>query len=323
MVLYYCKFCTYTINKKSSIIIHLNRKNKCSPYNDLVEGSEIILGKHYDYIDDKKNKNFEMTIDNRFKCINCGRSYKNKNSFYTHSKACRQNKEEIEVKKKEDDIIQNTNCNNTINTTTNTINSNNTNCNNNTINIQNNVSFNLLHYGKENLSYINKRSIEELIKEYRKFNDDADIIKNFTNLVHFNEEHPENHNIRVLTSTDDKGLLLKIFMPPCAKAPNPTDGVWVVLNHKDLAERMAGEKIDQLDQHSTNCKLSMVHHELLNEYLDKFSFMRTKSLEDTLEHLFLSKTKVEERKPLRKLRRSNPYICSNKPNIEDMPDKEI
>lgn len=318
MVLYYCKFCIYTINKKSSIIIHLNRKNKCSPYNDLVDGSEIILGKHYDYIDDKKNKNFEMTIDNKYKCIYCSRIYKNKNSFYTHSKVCRENKEEIE--ENENDRIKNANSNNIINS--NNTNSNNTNSNN-TINIQNNVSFNLLHYGKENLSYINKRSLEELIKEYRKFENDADIIKNFTNLVHFNEEHPENQNIRVLTSSDKKGLLLKIFMPPCAKTHNPTDGVWVVLNHKDLAERMAGEKIDKLDEHSTRCKLSMVHHELLNEYLDKFSHMRTKSLENTLEHLFLSKTKVEERKPLRKARRSIPYICSNKGNTEEMGDKEI
>ena len=52
------------------------------------------------------------------------------------------------------------------------------------------------------------------------------------------------------------------------------------------------------------------------------SYLRTLQL-SAEKSKFLSKTKVEERKPLRKPRRSNPYICSNKPNIEDMPDKEI
>lgn len=318
MVLYICKFCDYKTDRVSNVISHLSKKKKCSELNILKEGEKIELGIHYEYINDNRNVNLNI-INGKFQCVNCNKIYSYKSSFYRHSKICLKSDENPDDEKEEIKPTNiNTNCNNTTtNNTTNTNNNTNTINSNNTINIQNNVTMNLLHYGKENLSYIDKRTIEELIKEYRKFKNDADIIKNFTNIVHFNEEHPENHNIRVLHKNENKELLLKIFMPPSGKTVNPHEGVWEILNHKDLAERMAGEKIDQLDEHSQRCKLSIVCHELLNEYLDKFSYMRTKSLEQSLEHLLLSKQEPVKQKPLRKPRRSSPYICEPKDNTKD------
>ena len=260
MVLYTCLFCTFNTNKKSSIIGHLSRKYRCNPSFILLKGEKITEGLHYSSENDKKNENYEV-IDDKYKCNICGKLYRHKTTFYKHSKKCIGEKPEI-VKKVVNIETQNIHNDYSTNIT-------------NTQNIYNNISIQINPYGKEDLSYIDKKLLTEMINEYRKLGDEADILYKFAQLVHFNDKHPENKNIQILDVDKKEELLLKIF-----------EGTWKIIKGKDLAERMAGEKIDQIDEHSKKLKLPLVQHILLNEYLDEYSNMRTENIERKFNRLF-------------------------------------
>lgn len=274
MLTFFCNYCCYNTNKKSSIIYHLSRKYKCSEYLELIPDEKIIEGLHYKTIKESKNINLEKINSNQFRCKKCGKLYRHISSYYVHSKKCLVKSDN----KEENNIVQNDIPSNNVNNISNIYNDNTKmTIINNTQNLfSENISIHINPYGKEDLSYIDKKVLSGLINEHRKLGDDADILYNYSRLVHFNDEHPENKNIQIINlDKKTKELLIKIF-----------EGSWKIVKGKDLVERMAGEKIDQIDEHSKRLKLPLVQHSILNEYLDNFSYFKTEPIENKLKKLF-------------------------------------
>ncbi len=173
---YECKKCNYKTNLKYSFNRHLNRQNPCD------------------------NKNIIV-------CEYCNKKFTHINNYYTHKKhKCKilnnnnikddeiqelekeLKKTELTIKKKElylkdkelDSKIKKLEINKIeINNTTNNNTTNN--------NITNNI--NIVAYGKEDMSIINKEDLKSIFKN------GSHSIQKILKLVNFNKDHPENHNI--------------------------------------------------------------------------------------------------------------------------------
>jgi hypothetical protein len=94
--------------------------------------------------------------------------------------------EKINLKKLE---IKNNIINNSNNTTNNNI--------NNTINNTTNNNINIVAYGKEDMSFITEKQILDILSNGRKG------IYKLIEIVNFNKDKPENHNIRYNNKKDE------------------------------------------------------------------------------------------------------------------------
>ena len=251
MVEYNCFYCIYKSNKKDNIEKHLLKKNKCS--NKVVNGlkrKDILPGIHYEVIHTKKYD--YIFANDRYYCKKCMKVYKSQSGFSLHNKKCKiDNKDEIKNDDKKDNIINENNSTNTFNITNNTIN----NITNNTIN---NIIIQPLPYGKEDLSHIKGFDIKRLVDKYDLF--EQDIIAGFTKLVHFNDEKPENQNIRILGKSDN----LKIYLMV-------ENGRWKEFNKDIIGNRITGDKIDQLYEKSNILEMPKKQKQELETYFDKHS----------------------------------------------------
>ena len=92
----------------------------------------------------------------------------------------------------------------------------------------NNYQININSYGKENLKYITTDFITQLIKiPYAS-------VPKLIEHIHFNPDHPENHNIKIPNKRDKFALVCK-------------DGSWEHVNKKDLIENMVDKGYNMLD----------------------------------------------------------------------------
>ena len=92
----------------------------------------------------------------------------------------------------------------------------------------NNYQININSYGKENLKYITTDFITQLIKiPYAS-------VPKLIEHIHFNPDHPENHNIKIPNKRDKFALVCK-------------DGSWEHVNKKDLIENMIDKGYNMLD----------------------------------------------------------------------------
>ena len=117
-------------------------------------------------------------------CMYCNTVFTHKSNKYHHLKIC---KEKL-INEQKQLIINNNNTtnNNTINNITNNINSNNI-TNNNTINIQ------LNNFGQENVSYLSPEFLNNCYDLGPKS------IKNIILGIYFDENHPENHTVKLIS----------------------------------------------------------------------------------------------------------------------------
>lgn len=199
--MYICKICNYTTNRKSNFENHLNRKTPCEKNVD-----NMLKGYN-------NNNSFNSSIESTSTCIKCSKIFSTKWNLKRHMLSCSgspkltcdtchksfkstwcKNKHQktvacMPIKFQSNDYIQNI---------TNT-NSNNNNIinNNSTLNIINNITVN--PFGKENYDYLldENQRLKKIIE-----NKDAFMQKMIT-LVHFDREHPENHNI-MMTNMQSK-----------------------------------------------------------------------------------------------------------------------
>ena len=92
----------------------------------------------------------------------------------------------------------------------------------------NNYQININSYGKENLKYITTDFITQLIKiPYAS-------VPKLIEHIHFNPDHPENHNIKIPNKRDKFALVCK-------------DGSWEHVNKKNLIEDMVDKGYNMLD----------------------------------------------------------------------------
>ena len=215
MVEYLCHRCGYIAGQRINLKHHLNRKKKCKPI--LADISIEDIKKHYNldiknmnpnepkmnHSEPKMNpnepKNIQQPKNKEYICSYCSNSYSTNSHMRRHEKTCKlkkENENEKNLKKQVEELkemVEKLLINNTGNTTTNNTNSNNT--IHNTININN--------YGEENTKYITKQFIVDLLKN-KPFKAIPEMIKH----THFNEEHPENQNIKI---TNKKEPYVKIM----------------------------------------------------------------------------------------------------------------
>ena len=211
MVEYLCHRCGYNTNRKCNIIHHLNRKKMCKPI--LGDISIEDIKKHYNLEIKNMNPNeSKMNPNERNKeyvCSHCDNYYSTNSNMRKHLKICKikiendkkdlaKDNEIKELKEMVEKLIVNSGGNTITNNNTNNNSNNNTNSNNtihNTININN--------YGEEDIKYITSDYILNLLK-FKPAKAIPELIKH----THFNDEYPENQNIKI---TNKKGPHIKVM----------------------------------------------------------------------------------------------------------------
>ena len=237
MVVYECLRCGYIAKQKGHLLQHINRKNICSP---LLEDIDIDYIKNYYNFENncvmtqkqpkttqndpkitnlkqpkitQNNpflvKNDPKTTQNTtkiFQCNFCLKHFKRKWHLSRHLLVCKmknnselivinQNEEIIKMKLEIEELKKNKGHTNITNN--NTV--------NNTININN--------YGDENLNHLKSKDFANLL------NGIYGAVPKLIEKIHFDPEHPENHNIKY---TNQKSPYLKIIK----------DSKWQLVNKK-------------------------------------------------------------------------------------------
>ena len=219
MVLYECKHCNFITILKGNYTQHLNTK-KHFTNNEISLSAMVTTPKD----PEKTQKDPEKTQkDPPFFCDYCNlnfSSYPHKRRHELHRckdnssiKDQKINKLEKEKKKLETKIEKMMNKMCTINNTT----------NNNTQNI---VIVN--NYGKENTDYLTVDKIKKLLD--RPYDSIQDLIK----MLHFNVDHPENHNVKITNKKEQFALVWN-------------DPIWELRKKKSVVKDMVDKGYMMID----------------------------------------------------------------------------
>jgi hypothetical protein len=182
---YECNICFQKFNYKSVYLRHLEKKGSCENKNQLINYQNTNM----DIIEKPNNE----IVLNEYKCENCNNKFTTKRSLVRHQKTVciiqEQSKEDklIDIIKSMSEEIQSLKSQHHSN---NIITNNIGNTQNNTQNnIQNNITINA--YGKEDISHITDKDYKHL---FTKCNS---LIPTLIELIHFNEDKPENANVYI------------------------------------------------------------------------------------------------------------------------------
>ena len=202
---------------------------------------------HYNYhLESKKHKNRISNKDLLYICSICKKHFSHSSSLYRHRVKCKEEEEvkeipkidletEIrELRKKIEDLEK---------TKQNIKNQNNTNIqkqDNTNIKTQNNIIINC--FGNENLDYITDKVILHCIDKI------YGAIPLLIEKIHFDPEHPENHNIQI----PNKKL-------PHAKIMN-NKSEWQFVNKKDAIDTMVDNGYNILDEKFHEKSLEMAEN---------------------------------------------------------------
>ena len=289
MVEYKCFRCNYITNHKNSFKNHLNRKNICKPLLDDIDISELkkwykIDTKNTQPVLEQVKPAFEQAkpgfllksqpgynqakpafsksqpgynqakpafLENKT-CNFCQKTFTRVYGLTCHLKTCKIKKQteentlhqktEFLEMKKELEELKKTQC------------INNTSITNNNINNTNNI-ININNYGCENLDYINKDYLTNLLKGA--FNAIPKLIEN----IHFNPKHPENHNIKI---TNKKEPYIKVRK----------DNKWQLQDKKETIDFLVDDKYYLLDDHFKDIDddtLKTHTKSMIEEFLDRFN----------------------------------------------------
>jgi len=236
MVEYICNRCGYNAKQKINLVRHLNRKNICKPILEDISIEEIkfmygfeihskslqnhsILTPHNSKMNFSHNskitpnhskllKNHSILTPinsknevNKKCCEYCLRTYSRKDNLTKHLKKCKIKKEKEKQDSEKDKKIEELKEIVEKLLTETKGNTNISNSNNNSHNTTNNI-ININNYGDEDTKYITSDYIMKLLK-----NRPAKAIPELIKYTHFNEAHPENHNIKI---TNKKEPYIKV-----------------------------------------------------------------------------------------------------------------
>ena len=203
MVNYKCIRCGYITTKRCNFKDHINRKNICKPILEDISIENLKICYNTDRTQNNPKITQSATQNNpnepiKYICDYCNKVF-NRNWHKTrHLKICKkknksniltlnENKEIQNIKKELEELKQSKNITNNTNNTNNNTNTNTIN-NNNTINNTQNIIIN--NYGEENIKYLKSKDFKYLLSNV------SDAIPKLIKYIHFNDEHPENHNIK-------------------------------------------------------------------------------------------------------------------------------
>ena len=300
MVNYKCFRCGYETKHKANFITHLNRKNTCNPILDDICVEEIKKWYNIDVSKNKqqvkpvleqvkpalskagknqakpafeKNRAGKNQVKAGFDknstifCDFCGKNFTRAYGLTCHLKTCKIKKQvenENDKDKKIEELIKNQeqmkeqmkemveklliNSGNTTNNNNNNNNHNSHNTINNTIHINN--------YGNENTDYLKGDYLNNLLQGA--FTAIPKLIEN----IHFNPQHPENHNIKI---TNKKEPYVKIRK----------NDKWELQDKKETLETLVDDKYYILEDHYADVedKNNLSNHtkEVMKNFRDKFN----------------------------------------------------
>ena len=286
MVNYKCQRCGYCTNRKSAFKSHLLRKNLCKIKLKKITRYGLLLHNGFDEEAKKIKKSAKsqpkvshpVSQNGLLKCKYCNKLYKHKQSKWKHEQKCKINSEKNETQllkefiKEKDNLIkmmfvENKKKDKKIDElmkqliklsekTGNTI---------NTINSHNKITINA--YGCENLEYITNKLLKKLV------NKPGTAIPNLLKIIHFNDDYPENKNLKVTNIHD-----------PYIKVHDGAD--WQIKNKGDIIEDIIITKRDILEgaiEESTNDKKIINKLEVIDDVIeDKNNKLIENSIKDIL-----------------------------------------
>ena len=299
MVKYDCFRCGYETKFKSSFINHLNRKNICNPILDdicveeIKKWYKIDVTKNIEQVEpafeqvkpafsnsrknqEKPGKKFFLTgkkqvkpafcKNSAFFCDFCGKNFTRAYGLTCHLKTCKAKKlveNENDKDKKIEELIKNQEkmkdqmkemvekllINSSVTTTNNNHNNHNShNTINNTIHINN--------YGNENIDYLKGDYLNNLLEGA--FTAIPKLIEN----IHFNPQHPENHNIKI---TNKKEPYIKVRK----------NNKWELQDKKEILETLVDDKYYMLEDHYADVgdtqNLSNHTKKVMENFRDKYN----------------------------------------------------
>jgi len=203
-MIFVCAQCGYSTDVKCNYIKHLNRKSKCVSTIDTQYDIQTITETSYRMIDETHvqcnqclkeltKSNFARHLKTckgvpKNTCMYCKRLFNTPSVLCRHKKTCKMNPVNMPPPppppQPEPSSEQYNVQNNYINNNTN---------NQNNLNVTNNFNFN---FGEENVKYI-------LDHEDPRYASASKSLKDTVDLVHFNENHPENQTVRKLNKKSD------------------------------------------------------------------------------------------------------------------------
>jgi hypothetical protein len=193
-------------------------------------------------------------------CDFCDKTFTRKTGLNKHKKCCKikklnENKMDLKYKKLEksyeelkdqvEDLLINLS-KSTRHTTNNTNNTNNTHNDNSNNTVHNTININ--NYGSENLEYLNKDYLTNLL------NTAFTAIPKLIEKIHFNPKHPENHNIKI---TNKKQPYVKVRK----------NDKWELKDKKETLENLVDDKYNILEDHYVE-KTEEIN--VMDNFIDKY-----------------------------------------------------
>lgn len=222
-----------------------------------------------------KEVGVEEIVEDKFECKKCGNSYSTRSNLNRHLRKCIPPMSS-DVKNEEFYQVQILQMQNQINTLINKMGSGPTFVQNinqkieNTVNQANFQQININAYGKENMDYITINDMRQLIQQPKA------CLPKFIELLHYDENHPENHNV-VLESI--KNNMIKILQD---------NNRWAYQIFEKFVEQFTLEKYDQLYDllldYDTKADIDEILKDKFEKWADRFdnedSNTRKKAEED-------------------------------------------
>ena len=280
MVLYNCDCCIFVSKLKGDYKRHLNTKKHLTNVEVSLSAMVMTTNDHKMTTNDHKmttNDHKMTTTIKTYKCDYCNESFSTKPHKRRHElHYCKENtsimthkikkleREKQKLEKKIEKMLDKT-C---------TINNNTTNNNNsnNTIIVVNN-------YGKENTDYLTAEKIAQLLN--RPFDSIQDLIK----MLHFNVDHPENHNVKITNKKEPFALVWN-------------DPIWELRKKKTVIKDMVDKGYMMIDNNHEVSNDSNVANKKYLKFQDNFEDDASnikEIIEDETEIMIINETKKIEK----------------------------
>ena len=254
--IFYCNDCQCGFNIKQNYNFHLNTK---------------------------KHKNRISNDTKLHICDICQKNFTYSSGLSRHRAKCKEvnvippkidilEKEIVELRKQIEDLQQSKNTTNTIHTQ-----NNNTTQNNNIKKQNQNITIN--YFGNENLDYITDKIVLKCIDKI------YGSIPMLIEKIHFDPEHPENHNIQI----PNKKL-------PHAKVMT-NKNKWIMMKKEDAIDSMIDNGYNILDEkfQEKGCELSDKQQHRFKDFQNKYEDGdkdTMKNIKDKIELIVINKTRV-------------------------------
>ena len=224
--MFQCRRCGYEFSTKQNLLYHYKKKKPCIVTCEDVSQEECL--------DELLQKNKEH------KCLYCDKTFSYPQGKSRHMKLCNLSdstkkiielREQVKTLENSKHIVVN-NYNNVLN--------------------QQNI-INVKSFGQENMDYLSKDFLNSCLL----MNNIVPLIEN----IHFDKEHPENHNVKVKSTKQE---LMETFV----------DGKWIITDTDDTLNELINKGYRVLNYHSRKNKNDILETEMdEDEYDDVLSWL--------------------------------------------------